>query len=79
MSQLVIQALPPSIHPSWHEYLLPLFNDPKMLMIRDEILTKCKFFPERNNIFRVFKMPLEEIKVVILGQDFKIFGQENCI
>ena len=71
MSQSVTQVMPPSIHPSWHEHLEPLFNDPKMIMIRDEILPNCKFFPERKDIFRVFKMPLEEIKVVTLGQDLK--------
>src|SRR5262245_6657621 len=57
------------IHPSWNQYLEPLFADEKMQMIKNDILPKAKFYPSIENVFRVFRMPLNEIKVVILGQD----------
>lgn len=63
------EKIPDIIHESWHEYLQPLFNDDRMKLINHNILPHCKFYPEANNIFRVFSMPLEDIKVVILGQD----------
>lgn len=63
------QPLPPNIHPSWHQHLQPLFDDPKMNMIKNQLLPSCNFYPERHQIFRVFQMPITEIKVVVLGQD----------
>jgi len=63
------QQIPRIIHESWHQYLQPLFNDRKMLGIKDKLLPNCKSYPARGDIFRVFAMPLNEIKVVILGQD----------
>lgn len=63
------QPLPQNIHPSWHEHLQPLFDDPKMNMIKNQLLPNCKFYPDRHQIFRVFEMPITAIKVVILGQD----------
>src|SRR5690606_12585838 len=53
----------------WHKYLQPLFDDIKMEKIRDSVLSGIVFYPESENIFKVFSMPLEDIKVVILGQD----------
>lgn len=64
-----MQQLPPTIHESWHKYLQPLFDDPKMIMIKDKVLLQTPYYPERKDIFKVFTMPLNEIKVVILGQD----------
>jgi uracil-DNA glycosylase len=64
-----MQQLPPIIHETWHKHLQPLFDDPKMIMIKDEVLSQSPYYPERKDIFRVFSMPLNEIKVVILGQD----------
>lgn len=63
------QPLPPNIHPSWHEHLQPLFNDPKMNMIKNQLLPNCKFYPERSQIFRVFEMPITAIRVIVLGAD----------
>src|SRR5688572_19406287 len=60
---------PKAMHESWHPHIGDLFNDQKMLLIKNKILPNTKFFPEVENIFRVFSMPLEKIKVVILGQD----------
>lgn len=61
--------IPKTIHESWHKHLQPLFDDVKMEKIRNGILSGIVFYPESNDIFRVFSMPLEDIKVVILGQD----------
>lgn len=40
-----------------------------MEIIKNSILTSEPFYPEAKNIFNVFRMPLDAIKVVILGQD----------
>lgn len=64
-----MQKIPDVIHPSWHEHLQPLFNDEKMMIIKDKILPECNFYPSGPDIFKVFSMPLEDIRVVILGQD----------
>lgn len=63
------ENIPVIINESWHELLQPLFNDPKMIRIKDEVLPNCKFYPEASRIFQVFAMPIDKIKVVILGQD----------
>lgn len=64
-----MERIPSIIHPSWHKYLQPLFDNSKMLLIRDKVLIENRYYPEALAIFRVFSMPLENIKVVILGQD----------
>lgn len=63
-----MNQLPPTIHESWHEYLQPLFDDPKMQMIKDTIVKK-PYYPSADLVFRVFRMPISEIKIVIIGQD----------
>jgi len=37
--------------------------------LRTLVLPKCRFAPDTSNIFRVLRMPLEKVKVVIIGQD----------
>lgn len=61
--------LPKIIHPTWIPHLAPLFETPELLYIRDVILPSGKYYPPKELIFRAFSMPLNEIKVVILGQD----------
>lgn len=61
--------IPVIIHPSWIPHLTPLFDLPSMHKLHDEILIYGTFYPQPENIFRVFKMPLNEIKIVLLGQD----------
>lgn len=61
--------IPSIIHESWHPHIGKLFDDPKMNFIKTKILPKHQFYPDSKSIFRVFGMPLESIKVVILGQD----------
>lgn len=61
--------IPVTIHESWIKHIEPLFKLPPMKILNEEILIHGTFYPNPQDIFRVFKMPLEEIKVVILGQD----------
>lgn len=61
--------IPVSIHESWLPHLTPLFELKSMRELNSQILIHGTFYPEPQNIFRVFKMPLHEIKVVLLAQD----------
>lgn len=63
-----MNPLPPIIHESWHKILQPLFDDPKMELLK-EAISQAPFYPSPNEVFRVFSMPIDKIKVVILGQD----------
>lgn len=73
-----IADIPVIIHPSWHKHLQPLFELPGMMQLRNEILVPGTYYPPHELIFRVFRMPLQEIKVVILGQDpYPKRGQAN--
>lgn len=73
--QQMSEKLPDIIHSSWEKHLLPLFNDNRMKLIKYEILTKVKFYPAKENMFNVFKMPLDKIKVVCIGQDPYAHGE----
>ena len=72
-----MQKIPEIIHESWHPYLQPLFDDPKMQKIKDDVLPRTKFYPDPSAIFRAFSMPIDQIKVVILGQDPYYNGTAN--
>ena len=51
------------VHHSW----VPLgreFNTEAFLTFKNEILPREKYYPEADKVFRVFSMPLSEIKVV---------------
>lgn len=62
--------LPKLIHESWHPFLQPLFDeDFSVKLLNNQILPNCNYYPEAQNIFRVFSMPMDQIRVVILGQD----------
>lgn len=59
---------------SWVDLLLPLFEDPRMLAIQQalgDLRQKGKvFYPSIENVFRVFKdIPIDKVRVVIIGQD----------
>ncbi len=60
--------IPKIVHESWHEILQPLFDDLKMGMVLQEV-SKTDFYPKKEDVFRVFAMPLDKVRVVILGQD----------
>lgn len=56
------------IHSSWNPLLSILNREPLTTLNRD-ILPNISYQPKAENIFKVFSMPLNQIKVVILGQD----------
>lgn len=56
------------IHKSW-EPVLPILNQEPLLDFKQNILPNCSSQPLAEDIFNVFRMPVKEIKVVILGQD----------
>jgi len=64
-----MERMPSVIHDSWHPYLIDVFQDNDMKYLNHFVLPNCQFAPEPQNIFRVFSMPLTDIKVVIIGQD----------
>ena len=55
------------IHSSW-EPLMHILNQEAITQL-DQIRLEKQIYPEDKDVFRVFSMPLNEIKVVILGQD----------
>ena len=60
--------IPKIVHASWHEYLQPIFQDRKMDMLTEEVF-KDNFYPDKQDVFKVFKMPFDKVRVVALGQD----------
>lgn len=73
-----MEEIPKIIHESWHKHLQPLFDKPAMQKLKNEILIHGTFYPDPQNIFRVFRMPLHEIKIVLLAQDpYPKRGQAN--
>lgn len=71
------ETIPSIVHESWYEYLQPLFNDNKMKLIKNDILPKIKYYPTAIDIFRVFEMPIDNINVVLIGQDPYFNGSAN--
>jgi len=57
------------IHYSWHPLIKREMNTEAFLTFRNEILPNMLYYPEKLKIFRVFCMPVTDIRVVILGQD----------
>lgn len=64
-----METIPPIIHASWHKHLEPLFQLPEIKELKYRVLPEFEFYPAKQDIFKVFQMPLDKIKVVILGQD----------
>lgn len=65
---------PIDLHPSWLAYLAPEFELPYMKHLKQFLLEQKQagkiIYPESKNIFNAFNStPLEQVKVVILGQD----------
>lgn len=56
------------IDSSWNPILSSLYQPP-LDFLNTNILPNIKYYPEKENIFRVFKTPVNKVKVVILGQD----------
>jgi uracil-DNA glycosylase len=62
------------LHPSWLEYLAPEFEQPYMKALKAFLVAEKQqgkvIYPESKNIFNAFNStPLDQVKVVILGQD----------
>lgn len=62
--------IPPVVDASWHPVINDLLNDRKLVHFKNNILPQTPFYPKGpENIFKVFSTPLQDIKIVILGQD----------
>ncbi|THD35903.1 MAG: uracil-DNA glycosylase [Sphingomonas sp.] len=64
----------PALHPSWLEPLRGEFADPYMAALRQFLVTEKaagkRIFPRGNDWFRALDLtPLDQVRVVILGQD----------
>lgn len=62
------------LHPSWLAHLAPEFDQPYMKQLKAFLLAQKQqgkvIFPASKNIFNAFNStPLDQVKVVILGQD----------
>ena len=57
-----------NIDKSWYPVVSMLYQEP-LETLRTSILPNISFQPLKEDIFRVFEMPVNKIKVVILGQD----------
>jgi uracil DNA glycosylase len=66
------------IHPSWSP-LLKEFNTDAFLTFKNEILVKEKYYPEADEVFRVFSMPLADIRLVTILNNFRIMNIEKPI
>ncbi|MDB4285876.1 uracil-DNA glycosylase [bacterium] len=56
------------IHSSWYP-ILSLINQPPLSTLKNEILPKTNYSPKKEDIFNVFSMPVDEVKVVIIDQE----------
>lgn len=52
---------------SWNPIKNLLYQEP--LLSLHEHLQDIVYYPQKENVFRVFQTPVEKVKVVILGQD----------
>lgn len=62
-----VGGLVPSFHPSWEPYLVPALDQHWDSIAA--ILEGKDYLPAAENVFRAFEMPLDEVKVLIVGQD----------
>lgn len=53
---------------SWRQIRELILHQPLLDLVTN-VLPNCRYTPRREEIFNVFSMPLQKIKVVILGQD----------
>lgn len=57
------------IHESWIPHIGFALNSTRMKSIEDTLIVPGLINPEPENIFRVLTMPLDEVRVVIVGQE----------
>ena len=55
------------IDKSWQPIISLLYEEP-LKTLREKVLSEISYQPQRMDIFRVFEMPVDKIKVIILGQ-----------
>jgi uracil-DNA glycosylase len=55
-------------HESWNSIRHHLYS-PQLEELNRKVLPRCSYQPKPEHIFRVFGMPVQDIRVVILGQD----------
>jgi len=55
-------------HPSWHDILLYSYNTLDR-EYREFLEKDNSFFPDRSKLFNAFKLPLEETRYILFGQD----------
>ena len=53
----------------WKEFLETNLNTPVLISLAKDILPNINYYPQYDNIFNVFNMELNNIKLVIIGQD----------
>lgn len=60
-----------TVHPSWRKVLRPVWNklDELELFLDEESHNNRPFMPAKPDILNAFKMPFDDVRVVILGQD----------
>jgi uracil-DNA glycosylase len=56
------------IHTSWSFIYNELHREP-LLSFKESMLSNISYQPSKEKVFRVFEKPMEDIKIVILGQD----------
>lgn len=56
------------MHESWNPIRGLLYQEP-LITLNQKILPEINYYPSKEDIFRVFEMPVKDIKVVILSQD----------
>ncbi len=57
------------IHNSWLPVIGEKVYQEPLLSLNEKILPNISFQPKAEDIFKVFRMPLKDIKVVLIGQD----------
>lgn len=55
-------------HSSWYPIMHVLYEEP-LKTLKDKILPEISYQPKSDIIFTIFKKPVNEIRVVVLGQD----------
>lgn len=67
----VAQPLTEIVHPSWRDALAPAAETVTGLgaFLRDEVAAGRGYLPAGEHVLRVFEQPLDDVRVLIVGQD----------
>lgn len=58
-----------NIEKSWSKIIIPSLKEEPLLTFGMDILPEISYQPKKENVFKIFSVPVNNIKVVILGQD----------